>query len=348
MAETGGGEYAAQHPVKNKIRKGVAGVAAAATFAASGVSFPASPDFQKPIVTTSTSVVHTTEHKTVTNEYPEIYARLFSKDPEAGKLVYPSEVVKEYNIINNLIKAGYHIDTPISAIGVASDDDDTTVNGIRTGGLGVDSEKNVRLGNLRGTIYEKLLDGVFEEHGIKPPDIATSGVEAVLGEKVVLPNNVVLNLNTKTVQEDLKYLRKIAKQKGTSVGQLIDEYNGIDGDLPPGNEKLQGVLDKLLKGKREVIITFNATDETGHIVKVVHKSEKPPIWFVPIADLTEEFVPKKPDEDGYFPEPKVKLNRGFAQPVERIKQPRKTYNTHKGKEGLQYQRHRTGKRAMPK
>ncbi|HVA96745.1 MAG TPA: hypothetical protein VND99_03755, partial [Candidatus Acidoferrales bacterium] len=318
MAEPGGGE-GSQHPIRDKVKKTVAAGTAAVTFAATGVSYPASPDFRKPDVTTTTSVIHTTEHKTITNEYPEIYARLFSKDPEAGKLVYPSDVVKEYNIINNLIKAGYRIDQPISDIGVASDDDDTTINGIRTGGLGVHNEKDAHLGDVRGTIYEKLLDGVFEEHGMKPPDIAASGVEAVLGEKVVLPNNIVLNLDTKTIQEDIKYLRKIAKQKGTTVGTLVDEYNGINGDLPPGSEKLQGVLDKLLKGKREVIITFNVTDETGHIVKVVHKRHVPPIWFVPIADLTEEFAPKKPDEDGYFPEPKVKLNRGFAQPVERIK-----------------------------
>jgi hypothetical protein len=348
MSETGE-ENQQLHPVRDKIKRRVAAGTAAATFATTGLSFPAAPDFQKPQVIINTEVVHTTEHKTITNEYPEIYARLFSKDPEAGKLVDPSDVMKEYNIINNLVKAGYHIDKPISDIGVASDDDDTTINGIRTGGLGVHSEKNVNLGDLRGTTYKKLLDTVFDEHGIKPPDISTSGVEAVLGEKITLPDNTVLDLNTKSIQEDIKYLRKIAKQQGTSAGHLIDEYYGLAGNLPPGSEKLQGILDKLLRGKQEVIMTFNVTDETGHKIKVVHKTEKPPIWYVPIAELTEEFQPKNLAQENGAPRPQnIKADKGYGRAMEKIKQPR-AYNYVKNERGTRFphDQHRSGRRQRP-
>ena len=341
MAEPGGGEFPS-HPIRDRLKKAAAAATAAVTFAG-GIS--STGRVQE---TTSHSIITTTEHKTVTDRSREIYARLFSKDPEAGKLVTPSDVEAEYTKLSNLLKAGYRFNGPGKDIGVASDDDNTTINGIRTGGLGVHSEANVDLGNVRGTIYKELLDQVFQDHGMTPPEIKVYGVEAVLGEKINAAGETVMNLDTQTIKTDMAYLTKIAKQRHTSAGHLIDEYNGIDGHLPPGSEKLQGTLDRLLKGNREIIIEFNLTDEQNHIRKVIHKTKMPPAVFESIGVLTEEYAPKEPEKGGRFPEPKVKLNRGFAQPVERINQPR-AQNFHKKDRTTRFphDQHRTGRRQRP-
>ena len=311
--------YVKEHPFRNRAKKAAAATTALLTFAASDLSNPGSTE-----VTTNKLVGHTIEHKTITDAYPEIYARLFSDDPEAGKLVDPQAVIEEYNKLDNLFKAGYKTDQPGRNVGVSSDDDDkTAINGIRTGGIGVDSEKNVKLGDVRGTVFKKMFDKVFEEHGMTPPEMNVYGAEAVLGKEATADGQPIMNLDTKAIKADVNFMQKIAKQNGISMGDLLDRLNGIVDEPPPASEKLDSVFKRLFIDKREVIITFKLSKEDNNVVTIVHKTHLPGAWFAPIGDLTEVYAPKKPKKGNNTPfKSDIKAQQGYGRIMAHDKRPR--------------------------
>ena len=138
-----------------------------------------------------------------------VWARLFDKDPAARETADAgAEVDAAVDTVQELLAKGYTIDG-ITFHGFASDEDDTTWRTGKPGaGLGVDSEKNVRLA-------EKRADAVY--------DLFTKQLEAE-GVTDTLPMEITGGTESRDTELN-EAIAALAERRGESVQDVIVNWN---------------------------------------------------------------------------------------------------------------------------
>ncbi len=155
------------------------------------------------------------------------WARLFSQDPRVGEtLDQGKQIEATARMIEQLRAAGYNIDE-IILHGYASDEDDTTTTtGVPGAGLGVDSDKNVKLAEKRAAVVGELLSDRLDQN---------------------LRNKLTVTGGTEVRDDALNQaIEQLAQQRGDSVQTVVTEYNEGTGSFSSAE---RAVLDQLAAGR---------------------------------------------------------------------------------------------------
>lgn len=179
---------------------------------APGGSTPSRPSGTgEEVVRTAADIVRERMKTTHTEALPDIkmeWARLFSQDPQAEKMVDDSSIPAAAEAIKAMESSGDRV-IEVVCTGYASDEDDTSdsVAGATNPGFGIPSQKNVDLATLRGAVVTEALATALEGKLSHPvPVINTKGVE----------------IENPTTAQDIF---SIAEQKGVSAVDLVKRYN---------------------------------------------------------------------------------------------------------------------------
>ncbi len=177
-----------------------------------GNSVPSHPNGSgEEVVRTAADIVRERMKTTHTEALPDIkmeWARLFSQDPQAEKMVDDSSIPAAAEAIKAMESASDRV-VEVVCTGYASDEDDTSdiVAGATNPGFGIPSQKNVDLATLRGAVVTEALAAALEGELSHPvPIINTKGIE----------------LENPTAAQDIF---SIAEQKGMNAVDLVKQYN---------------------------------------------------------------------------------------------------------------------------
>ena len=185
------------------------------------------------------------------------WARLFDEDPKARETIDGAKQVElAAESIRGLVDQGYEIDT-IELRGWASDEDDS---GEPNAGLGVDSPKNVRLGEVRAEEIRELLVDKLNERGITD---AGSKMEVSGGER----RDDALN------QEIIE----LAQKRNQTPQQMIEKWNRQDlGSFSQGDLELYSRLadDRCVEIEVTVSRIITETKEVYEEGEWVEKTER--------------------------------------------------------------------------
>ena len=191
----------------------------------------------------------------------EKWARLFSKDEDAGILTGHPELTRVIDKIDQAHEHGFAI-TEVNFQGSASAED-ATVNatGRRTAGLTAPSEDNTKLANLRAHKEHKDVNSELAHDGTGiPPETYSAPIEDFLE------------------LAEVKHTRFLAKKYGyhdtperTAVDQLVEDYNRHQGSP----EDVKAYLDEILAKERKVIVTITSEKELPAIFGAIGRVNIP-------------------------------------------------------------------------
>ncbi len=234
-----------------------------------------------------------TQRETLIREFKsyEEWARQFSKDPEAGKLVNPGDPEKIANQIKQIVDEGFIIDRMVTGA-QASDEDDSP-----GGGLGEKSEKNLKLAQLRADTFEPIIASALQNIGINTP------IEKGLAEDGFVSEDIL------TPQEQAK-IKEFAKHY-PSVETFIKTYNRNPDKIP---QTYRQEIDKMLAKERFGSLTLFAHRDSDVPGNPPEKVIIPfPFLMPPNAYIPERFRLQPPFDKSITPLPRPENDMRIGQ-----------------------------------
>lgn len=168
----------------------------------------------------------------------EIWAKLFSADPEAGKLTGLGELTKVRHRIENLREKGFRV-TRVGLEGHASAEDNSVdANGQRTSGIQTPDKQNRSLANERARDFRTLVKGDLKDH-----------------QETIPPIEITTPIEDMLTDSERERVQKLASENGYEhVVTMIEDYNRGEGV----STEVGKYLDEILAKERKVVVTIDA------------------------------------------------------------------------------------------